>query len=362
MAENPPDYASAADNEIYLGGLEGECSDMSLARKIYRGGSRRIKHLARDVIHRFGLDETSYRQARGGRIILYHGICKHDHLRFNTLFLTEAIFERQLKFFSEYFDVVSLADYYKEGAGENRFRVCLTFDDGFANNYRYVLPLLEKYQLPATFFVTGISATSHDILWNDFLSIVSKYGPASMALKDEPYQKDAHGRYISKVSGKSLNESLRAAGFAAKAEMMEQLCRDVPFKDIEADRDYWQQMTGAQIQALAASPYVTIGSHGFYHNDLAAIAPHDAVDELAQSKQYLERIIGSRIDSIAFPYGAYSDSLVKEAKRLGYERLLAVDFIDEKDRADPAMRERMTVNPFISVANQMHAIVTGSYE
>ena len=335
---------------------------MSMIRRIYRRGRRHVRHLARDVGHRLGLDAASYRQARGSRIILYHGICQRDHLRFNTLFLTEKMFEDQLRFFSDYFDVVSLDEYYQADASANRFRVCLTFDDGFANNYQYALPLLEKYKLPATFFVTGIGAVGYDILWNDFLSIVSKYGPAEIVLNDEAYRKNGQGKYVSTRSGNGLNESLRAVGFEAKAQMMASLYAYAPFRDIAADRDYWLQMTGEQIKALAASPYVTIGSHGFYHNDLSVLATEDALAELVQSRQYLEGLIGKPVDSLAFPYGAYSDALIDQARRVGYERLLAVDFISEKDRADPVMRERMTVNPFISVANQMHAIVTGKYE
>jgi len=37
-------------------------------------------------------------------------------------------------------------------------------------------------------------------------------------------------------------------------------------------------------------------------------------------------------------------------------------FNNKDDRDDVAMRERLTVNPFISVNNQMYATVTGSYE
>ena len=33
--------------------------------------------------------------------------------------------------------------------------VCITFDDGYADNHRFVLPLLLEHQLSATFFVTA---------------------------------------------------------------------------------------------------------------------------------------------------------------------------------------------------------------
>jgi peptidoglycan/xylan/chitin deacetylase (PgdA/CDA1 family) len=48
-----------------------------------------------------------------------------------------------------------------------------------------VLPLLNQYKLPATFFVTSIRDTGYDILWNDFLGIVSKYDPSKLLYKNE---------------------------------------------------------------------------------------------------------------------------------------------------------------------------------
>jgi peptidoglycan/xylan/chitin deacetylase (PgdA/CDA1 family) len=335
---------------------------MSLLTKIRRKSLRTVNEIQADIRHTLHLDRNFFREARGKRIILYHGVCVRDHLRFNTLFLTKKVFEEQLKFFCDYFNVITLDEFYADASSDEKFNVCLTFDDGFANNFDFVLPLLQKYKVRATFFVTAIRAAGYDILWNDFLSIISVYGPSQITINDSTYEKSRRNQYISKRTGKTLNETLRAGGFEAKAEMMQLLSRYAQFKARDSDTAYWLQMTTDQIRALAASPYASLGSHGYYHNDLSELGPVELARELVESMQYLQDLSEKKIDSIAFPYGAYNDAVVKEAKSSGYKKILVTDFINASDASDPQLRARMTVNPYISLPNQMKAIVRGRYE
>src|ERR1700759_4285774 len=129
---------------------------MNLLQKIHAKTARKVIYFSRNVQHALGLDSAIFESARGSRIVLYHGICKSYPLKFNTLFITQKTFEAHLKFYKNYFNVVSLDDYYDKKFDNNKFNVCLTFDDGFANNHKYVLPLLQQYRVPATFFVPAI--------------------------------------------------------------------------------------------------------------------------------------------------------------------------------------------------------------
>ncbi len=324
--------------------------------------NRRATYLGRDIGHAFNLHEQFFKNARGSRILVYHGLCERDHTRFNPIFLTKSIFEEHLKLYQKYCNVISLDDYYIGNFSDSKFNICLTFDDGYANNYKYVLPLLRKYKMPATFFITAIRHAGYDILWNDFLNIVSKYGPKNIWYKFDQYYKGRYGHYISAATGISLVEKLRAAGFDKKAEMIEMLHQLAQFKSNIAEEDYWLQMTEAQIKALSKSPLVTIGAHGYYHNDLSMISLPDAQHELAFTKQYLENIIQKPVNSFAFPYGSYTTDVIKVAKELGYTQLLATDFHDKNDEADATLRERFTVNPFISPLNQLYATIARRYE
>jgi len=335
---------------------------MTLPQRIQAKIYRETKYLGRDISHLLGLDESFLRNARGSRILVYHGICQTDHTRFNPIFLKLKTFERHLQFYQKYFNVVSLDDYYQGNFSRDKFNVCITFDDGYANNHKYVLSLLEKYRMPATFFITAIRDAGYDILWNDFLSIVSKYGRTTLNYKNEQFYKDRFNKYVAKANGVSLVEKLRSGGFGVKEEMMKLLYTLVPFKERPEDEDYWLQMTEKQIQELSASPFATIGSHAYYHNDLAQIPATDATGEMVRSKQYLENIIQKPVDSFAFPYGTYTREVVEAAKGAGYKQLLATDFHFEEDYEDETMRERFTVNPFISPLNQMHATILRHYE
>lgn len=327
-----------------------------IQRKIYR----EAKYFSRDLAYGTGFYNNFFKSARGNRIVIYHGICKSKHTKFNPIFLKLKTFESHLKFYNKYFNVISLDDFYQQRFSNDKFNVCLTFDDGFANNYKYVLPLLEQYKLPATFFITAIREAGYDILWNDFLGIISKYGPENISYKDEPYYKGQYDKYISLKTGVSLAETLRSAGFSEKAEMMRLLYPLCRFKLNNYDEDYWLQMTKEQIGALSRSPFATIGSHGYYHNDLAKIDINNANNELLQSKLYLEKIIEKEVRSLAFPYGAYTPEVVDAAQKNGYTQLLTTDFLH--DTEDETMRERFTVNPFITTNNQMFATITRKYE
>ncbi|QEM09575.1 polysaccharide deacetylase family protein [Mucilaginibacter rubeus] len=333
---------------------------MSIIQKIWSRSKRKAAYLSGDARHVLGLDKELYQNARGSRIILYHNVCKGDPHKFNTLFLTCERFEEHLQYYKKYFNVVSLDDYYAGNFSDEKFNICLTFDDGLANNYHYVLPLLTKYRIPATFFVTAIRDAGFDILWNDMLSIAGYYGPEKFTYKDQTYRKNRNNKYVDE-NGALYADKLRSTGFNEKAALMSFLEQLTGFKANRQDDDYWLQMTPAQIKTMSASAYVSIGAHGYYHNDLARISSTSATSEMTMCRQYLENLTGKQINSFAFPYGSYNELVLKDAKAAGYTQLLATDFINTGDGQDNTLRERFTVNPFISTANQLNAIIRGSY-
>jgi peptidoglycan/xylan/chitin deacetylase (PgdA/CDA1 family) len=52
---------------------------------------------------------------------------------------------------------------------------------------------------------------------------------------------------------------------------------------------------------------ITLGSHGWSHRPLAALAPAEIKDEVSRSHEALERWTGRQVDAFAYPYGRRGD-------------------------------------------------------
>ena len=91
-------------------------------------------------------------------ILMYHSVCVNDKVH-SDYYITPEKFESDLRYLKDKgytaVFVSEIADY-AEGKGELPAKpVALTFDDGYYNWLTDVLPLLEQYDMKATFNVVG---------------------------------------------------------------------------------------------------------------------------------------------------------------------------------------------------------------
>lgn len=100
-------------------------------------------------------------------VLMYHRVT--DEVRDNLTVGVEQ-FDRQMDLLRKNFKVISLPDLLsmEELPISNVPIVCITFDDGYLDNYTNATPILIRHQLSATFFVTtGLIGTSgrfpHDV-------------------------------------------------------------------------------------------------------------------------------------------------------------------------------------------------------
>lgn len=112
-------------------------------------------------------------------ILFYHRVADTEA---NDWTISCAQFRAQICWIRERFEIVSLAEAQRRLREGNRTpTVCLTFDDGYADNCDWALPWLIEQQLPCTYFVTS----QHVLQGQPFAHDVSRGVPLAPNTPDQ---------------------------------------------------------------------------------------------------------------------------------------------------------------------------------
>ena len=100
-------------------------------------------------------------------VVAFHRIKNSD--RTEGLTIDVPMFDRYCRFFKDHFHVVPLRDIVtrlERGQRLNR-ELAITFDDGYLDNFDNAAPVLERWALPATFFVVTRWIGTNIVPWWD---------------------------------------------------------------------------------------------------------------------------------------------------------------------------------------------------
>src|SRR5687768_498906 len=125
-----------------------------------------------------GADNFLRRISKNRRlIIMYHGIGRDITTPVNGRHLPVEQFEKQLRYFRKNFNIISLEELCEmklKGIHPKKHTIALTFDDGYLNNISNALPLLKKYRIPATFFISTASLNEPEYIHpSDYLDLIN---------------------------------------------------------------------------------------------------------------------------------------------------------------------------------------------
>ena len=95
-----------------------------------------------------------------------------------------------------------------------------------------------------------------------------------------------------------------------------------------------------QIAQMAAEPLFAFGSHGAGHRPMSRLSPNALERELVRSAAALEELTGRTVDTIAYPFGDFDESVTAAAAACGYRAGFAV----HNRRPDPLSIPRIPVH------------------
>lgn len=210
--------------------------------------------------------------------------------------------------------------------------VAVTFDDGYSDNYHYALPLLEKFEVPATLFITtGYIGKSVPFWWDELQSVmlgtkltervcVQVSGELiTLAPASEECPVDALQR---------VHPVVQELDAAEREEAIDTLRRAVRFHDAADPGDF--AMTEEELQKMAVHSLVEVGAHTLTHPKLSALPPERQFEEIEGSKKHLEALLGTKIDSFSYPFGAarhFTETTERLVVASGFQRACTTESV-----------------------------------
>jgi len=249
----------------------------------------------------------------------------------------------------------------------NRKCIAITFDDGYADNFHTAKPLLEKYELPATFFITSKNVDSTNEFWWDELANILLLAPTLpqkllLKLNDHSFFYDLAGETL--LTGELLNkhknyiaynpETLRARLYyklweyfsplsdADQQELIDQV-RKWAVVEGETRRDY-HCLSSGQISKLSDDALFDVGGHTVSHPALPDHPPAKQEQEILGNKLFLEKLTGKEINLFAYPSGKYNDATKEVLRQMNFNAAFTTHAKPVKTSADPYELGRFQVN------------------
>jgi peptidoglycan/xylan/chitin deacetylase (PgdA/CDA1 family) len=259
-------------------------------------------------------------------ILVYHRVAEANVDPW-ALGVSPGHFAQHLQVLKTIADPVSLQDLIKARSDRELppRPVCVTFDDGYADNLYAAKPALESYRVPGTVFITpGYIGVPENLWWDELAKLIldptSRQEELSLSLNGYHYAyvfppadgeaggPDPHSKWRAweNAPGPRQTAYLAIYGMLVKLpdsereSALEQLRRGAP---PYADRRQHRCLTEDELRELAAGELVEIGAHTLTHPVLADLAPDQQQHEIGGSKRRLEALTGKKISSFAYPYG-----------------------------------------------------------
>ena len=285
------------------------------------------------------------RRAAKAAILLYHRVASPTHDA-HGLAVPASTFRSQLASLARGWEIVplpALARACASGSPPDR-SLALTFDDGYLDNLENVLPVLEEFGVPATFFLTAERPGAELRFWWDVLEQVLLAKPAlpsrlELRIDGQPRGFAAGNPEERRASHDELHGILKASVPAVRDDLLRQLAAATG--DPRAARPAARRMVEQEIRVLAASPRIEVGAHGLHHLSLPSLSRDDLHREIFECRSVLERITARRITSFAYPFGDVSPASADMVVAAGFRWAVTCEARLLRERERPHLLPRL---------------------
>lgn len=234
-------------------------------------------------------------------ILVYHRVADAGPDPFK-LAVSPMNFMEQMALLKSNYHVISM-DQLLNGIREKSISeraVVITFDDGYRDNLLNAKPVLEKFDMPATIFIS--TANLGKPFWWDELA----------GFMDELEENNKLKQYCIDNFSITNNDQNWYLAVYRRLKFLKPPARQSEFEKIRAlsvrhnDLLNMRSMNTGEIKHIT-SRNITIGGHTVNHVPLSILSAEEQQREIFENKKQLEQIIQKPVLHFAFPFGQTKD-------------------------------------------------------
>jgi len=270
------------------------------------------KNIFTNSIENYYQNLQNFNAANSFKILLYHGVSNVKSRgieNYAMKHINQDNFYEQIKFIKKNLNILSVNELLefilkKKKIKENS--VLITFDDGYENNFTMAAPILEGFNVPATFYVSSGLMNSTKMFWTDILEdcinrtkkskIIIRLGKEKIELKlKNPSEKV--------ISLELIKKFCKICKKSEKDHIVDYIIYATGVEPSEEASLNYRKLSWNQIKTMDSNKLFTIGGHSTYHDILSLQSIEDAKKDINLSIDLLEYNLQRKVFDYSYPEG-----------------------------------------------------------
>ena len=252
-------------------------------------------------------------------ILLYHGVTNVSSMGIENIsgkHMESTEFEKQMKWLKENKNVVTLRE-----VNNTPDSVAITFDDSFKNVCDVALPVLKKYDLPATFFITTGFVETDRIFWVDQVEHMINYSKCTIL--ELTLSAKTFFPVLTKEGKLNSMNTIKAFLKKAGPKTRDRVIEDMKLQtgwDEEKLAENYKTLSWDDVRKLDDMPKYEVGGHSENHEILSYLNDEELEYEIKHCLETLSKQLDRKVDSFSYPEGQeehYNKKVISVLKKNG---------------------------------------------
>jgi len=258
-------------------------------------------------------------------ILTYHRFSGRD----DGLATPGPAFEAQLKYLTAHDKIMPLTSIIEKlvNGTDLSSSAAITIDDGYCDAYEIAFPILVRYNVPATIYVTTDFVDRKAWLWTDklrFLATRTRLGALEAVIGGSKLRLNMRTAAARLKAAFHINAALKTLPDESKDRIISQIASKLGVELPELPPEEFSAATWDPLREMESFG-IEVGSHTLTHPILTNVSDDRLRRELQESRLRLEFTLGHPVTQFCYPNGTYDDRVKQGVAEAGYRCAVTTD-------------------------------------